>query len=245
MINIVIKKISYRKSVLPINVPTISAQIAEKFPTRCSRNNEQQQETFELQPVQSHSRTIHVAPIHSEEQSVESLENSDMIQPIGVFEFAQIAERIPIRCRNNEHRQETLELQPVQSHSRTIHVAPIHSEEQSVESLENRDTIQPIEFIESGIDSGLTPVVPVQNFCLNNIKFNPDLIGSAGLTILFVIIFIVFYFYVGQIVFADDYETFVLLQHLYYCFPIALPTIYFVVNPKHLITALRDLPCNY
>ena len=186
MINIVIKKISYRKSVLPINVPTISAQIAERFPTRCSRNNEQQQETFELQPVQSHSRTIHVAPIHSEEQSVESLENSDTIQPIGVFEF-----------------------------------------------------------IDSGIDSGLTPVVPVQNFCLNNIKFNPDLIGSAGLTILVVIILIVFHFFVGQIVFADDYETFVLLQHLYYCFPIALPTIYFVVNPKHLITALRDLPCNY
>ena len=157
-------------------------------------------------------------------------------------------------CRNNEQRQETFELQPVQSHSRTIHVAPIHSEEQSVESLENSDTIQPIgvfEFIDSGIHSGFipeseeTPVVPVQNFCLNNIKFNPDLIGSAGLTILFVIILIVFYFYVGQIVFADDYETFVLLQHLYYCFPIALPTIYFVVNPKHLITALRDLPCNY
>ena len=184
LINIVIKKISYRKSVLPINVPTISAQIAERMPTRC-RNNEQRQETFELQPVQSHSRIIHVAPIHSEEQSVESLENSETIpvQPIGVFEF-------------------------------------IHESEE-------------------------TPVVPVQNFCLNNIKFNPDLIGSAGLTILFVIILIVFYFYVGQIVFADDYETFVLLQHLYYCFPIALPTIYFVVNPKHLITALRDLPCNY
>ena len=37
LINIVIKKISYRKSVLPINVPTISAQIAERFPIRCSR----------------------------------------------------------------------------------------------------------------------------------------------------------------------------------------------------------------
>ena len=185
IINIVIKRISYRKSVLPINVPTISAQIAERIPTRC-RNNEQLQETFELQPVQSHSRTIHVAPIHSEEQSVESLENSDTIQPIEVFEF----------IADNQEPEET-------------------------------------------------PEVPVQNLCLNNIKFNPDLIGLGGLTILVVIIFIVLYFFVCQIVFADDYESFVLLQHLYYCFPIALPTIYFVVNPKHLITAMRDLPCNY
>ena len=185
IINIVIKRISYRKSVLPINVPTISAQIAERIPTRC-RNNEQLQETFELQPVQSHSRTIHVAPIHSEEQSVESLENSDTIQPIEVFEF----------IADNQEPEET-------------------------------------------------PEVPVQNLCLNNIKFNPDLIGSAGLTILVVIIFIVLYLYVCHIIFADDYESFVLLQHLYYCFPIALPTIYFVVNPKHLITAMRDLPCNY
>ena len=185
LINIVIKKISDRKSVLPINVPTISAQIAERIPTRC-RNNEQQEETFELQPVPSHSRIIHVAPIHSEEQNVESLENSDTIQPIGISEF-----------------------------------------------------------IDDNQESEDTPVVPDQKLCFNNIKFNPDLIGSAGLTVLVVIIFIVLCFFVDRIVFADDYESFVLLQHLYYCFPIALPTIYFVVNPKHLITAMRDLPCNY
>ena len=182
IINIVIKRISYRKSVLPINVPTISAQIAERIPTRC-RNNEQLQETFELQPVQSHSRTIHVAPIHSEEQSVESLENSDTIE---VFEF----------IADNQESEET-------------------------------------------------PEVPVQNLCLNNIKFNPDLIGSAGLTILVVIIFFVLYFFAKQILFAEDYESFVFKTHLYYCFPIALPTIYFVVNPKHLIPAMRNLPCNY
>ena len=68
LINIVIKKISYKKSVLPINVPTISAQITERIPAR-HRNNEEQQETFELKPVQSYSQIIHVAPIHLEEQS--------------------------------------------------------------------------------------------------------------------------------------------------------------------------------
>ena len=185
LIYIVIKKISDRKSVLPINVPTISAQIAEKIPTRC-RNNEQQQETFELQPVQCHSRIIHVAPIHSEEQNVESLENSDTIQPIGISEF-----------------------------------------------------------IDDNQESEDTPVVPVQNLCFNNIKFNPDLIGSAGLTLLAVIIFIVLYFFREMFLFEDDYESFIFKTHLYYCLPIALPTIYFVVNPKHLITAMRDLPCNY
>ena len=185
LINIVIKKISYRKSVLPINVQTISAQITERIQAR-SRNNEQQQETFELQPVQSHSRIIHVAPIHLEEQSIESLESSDTIQPIEVFEF----------IADNQEPEET-------------------------------------------------PEVPVQNLCLNNIKFNPDLIGSAGLTILVVIIFFVLYFFAKQILFAEDYESFVFKTHLYYCFPIALPTIYFVVNPKHLIPAMRNLPCNY
>ena len=133
------------------------------------------------------------------------------------------------------------------SHSRIIHVAPIHSEEQRVESLENSDTIQPIgisEFIDDNQESEETPEVPVQNLCFNNIKFNPDLIGSAGLTLLAVIIFIVLYFFREMLLFEDDYESFIFKTHLYYCFPIALPTIYFVVNPKHLITAMRDLPCN-
>ena len=186
LINIVIKKISYRKSVLPINVPTISAQIAERFPTRCSRNNEQQQETFELQPVQSHSRIIHVAPIHSEEQSVDSLDNSDTIEPIGILQS----------IADNQESQDT-------------------------------------------------PEVPGQTLCFNNSKLNPNLIGSAGLTLLVVIILIVLHFFVEQIRFADDYESFVLKTHLYYCFPIALPTIYFIVNPEHLIPAVRNLPCNY
>ena len=60
--------------------------ITERITARY-RNNEQQQETFELKPVQSHSRIIHVAPIHLEEQRVESLENSNLIQPIKIFEF--------------------------------------------------------------------------------------------------------------------------------------------------------------
>ena len=168
LINIAIRKMSYKKSVQPINIPTISGQITEVIPAR-SWNNEQQQETFELQPVQSHSRIIHVAPIHSEEQSVDSLDNSDTIEPIGILQS----------IADNQESQDT-------------------------------------------------PEVPGQTLCFNNSKLNPNLIGSAGLTLLVVIILIVLHFFVEQIRFADDYESFVLKTHLYYCFPIALPTIYFI-----------------
>ena len=185
LIHIVIKKISYRNSVQPINVSTISAQIMERIPAR-SRNNDQLQDAFELQPVQSNSRIIHLAPIHSEEQSAESLETSNTIQPIGISEFIV----------NNQESEETSD-------------------------------------------------VPAPKLCFNNSKFNPNLIGSAGLTLLVVIIFILLNFDTVKIFFTDDYESFIFKIHLYYCFPIALPTTYFAANPKHLITGLRDLPCNY
>ena len=73
LINIAIKKISYKKSVQPINVPTISAQVTESI--QVMQSNEEERDEFELQ---SHSRTINVAPIHLEEES--SLENINIIQ---------------------------------------------------------------------------------------------------------------------------------------------------------------------
>ena len=76
LIKIAIKKISYKKSVQPRKVPTISAQVTESI--RAIQSSEEGQDEFELQ---SHSRIINVAPIHLEEESVESLENINMIQP--------------------------------------------------------------------------------------------------------------------------------------------------------------------
>ena len=180
LIKIAIKKISYNKSVKPINVPTISAQVIPAI-----QSNEVEQDEFELQ---SHSRIINVDPIHLEEESVESLENINMPQPLNV----------PIE--NNK---------------------PDSIDVGNPESEENPEISDQV------------------LLCFNNRKFNPNLISSAGLALLFVILFIVCPYFLWNLRFADDFESFVFQTHIYYCVPITLPIVYFIVNPKHLSPALK------
>ena len=174
LIIIAIKKILLKKSVQPINVLAISAQLAESISAIHRSSNDEQQDTFELQAVESHSGIINVAPIHFEEQSSESLENTDTIQPMN----------LQTGSNNGENSE---------------------SEE--------------------------TPEVPNQVICFNTRKFNPNLISSAGLTLLFVIAFILLW----HIRFANIDEIF--KAYVYYFLPTALPIVYFIVNPKHLIKA--------
>ena len=179
---IAIKKISSKNSVKPINISYISSRLSESIQAIHTSRIDEPQDTFELQAVQSHSRIIHVAPIHLEEQSLESLENIGTIQPLNM----------PIQCN---------------------------------------------EFISIGIEnpkSEETLEAPNQILCLNNQKFNPNLISLAGLTFLFVITFIVAPIFVWQIRFASDFENVTLKAHIYYFMPIALPIVYFILNPKHL-----------
>ena len=185
---IAIKKISSKESVQPINVPTISGQVTEGTLAINRSTNDEQQDRFELQAVQSHSQIINVAPIHLEEQRVECLENIDMIQSIENSEFNKT----------------------------------------DVENPESEET----------------PEVPDQKVFFNNQKFNQSLIGFAGLTLLFVIIFTVGPFFDWHFRFADNFESIVFKVHLYYCLPIILPTVYFMMNPKHLIMAMRNFPYN-
>ena len=183
LIKIAIKKILYKKSVQPINVPTISAQVTESI--RAIQSSEEEQDEFGLQ---SHSRIINVAPTHLEEESVESLENINIIQLLNM---------------------------------------PIENNEPNSIDVENPESEE-------------TPEMPDQVvLCFNTRKFNPNMISSTGLTFLFVIIFIVGPFFIWNLRFADDYESLVFKSHIYYCLPIALPIGYFIVNPKHLIPALK------
>ena len=85
---IAIKKISSTKSVQPINIPSISAELMENTQATHSSRGDEQQNTFELQAVQSHLHIINVAPIHLEEQILESSDNIDRIQPMN----------LPIEC---------------------------------------------------------------------------------------------------------------------------------------------------
>ena len=183
LIKIAIKKISNKKSLQPIKVPTISAQVIESI--QAIQSNEEEQDEFELQ---SHSRIINVAPIHLEEESVESFENINIIQPMN-------------------------------------------------ESIENNE---PNSIAVENPESEKAPKTPEQVVLyFNNRKFNPNLISSTGLTFLFVIIFIVSPFFIWNTRVADNFESLVFKTHVYYCLPIVLPIGYFIVNPKHLIPALK------
>ena len=174
LIIIAMKKISVKKSVQPINVLAISAQLAESISAPNRSRNGKQQETFELQAVESHLRMINVAPILLEEQRFESLKNVDTIQPINLLTGSN-----------------------------------------DVENSESEET----------------PEVHDQVICFNTRKLNPNLISSGGLTFLFFIAFIILW----NIRFANIDEKF--KGYVYYCLPIVLPIVYFIVNPKHLIKA--------
>ena len=186
---IAIKKISSKNSVKPINIPSISSRLSESIQAIHTSRIDEPQDTFELQAVQSLSGIIHVAPIHMEEQNLESLENIGAIQPINM----------PIKCN---------------------------------------------EFISIGVEnpkSEETLEAPNQILCLNNQKFNPNLISFPVLTFLCVIILILFPIYVWHIRFANDFENPILKTHIFYSSTIVLPTVYFIVNPKHLTKATKLL----
>ena len=91
---IAIKKIYSTKSVRPINIPSISAELTENMQATHSSRRDKQQNTFELQAVQSRSQIINVAQINFEEQIFEPLDNIDTTQPmslpIGCNEFISI-----------------------------------------------------------------------------------------------------------------------------------------------------------
>ena len=186
---IAIKKISSTKSVQPINIPSISAELTESIQATHSSRREEQQNTFELQAVQSHSRIINVAPIHLEEQIFDSLDNIDTIQPMN----------LPIEC--NEFN--------------SIGVENPGSEE--------------------------TPEAPNQMLCFNNQKFNPSLISFPMLTFLCVIFLILFPIYGWHVRSANDFENHILKTHIFLSSTIVLPTVYFILNPKHLTKATKLL----
>ena len=135
----------------------------------------------------------------------------------------------------------------MQSHSQIINVAPIHLEEQIFESLDNIDMIQPmnmpiecnevISIVVENPGSEETPEASTKTLCLNNQKFNPSLISFSVLTFLCVIFLILFPIYVWHIRLANDLGNHILKTHIFYSSTILLPTVYFILNPKHLTKA--------
>ena len=175
------------------------------------------------------------------------------VQPIKIQSIStQLSKNIQaIHSSRCDEQQNTFELRAVESHSRIINVAPIHLEEQILESLDNIEVVQhtnmPIEcneFNNIGVEnsgSEETPEAPNQMLCLNNQKINPSLISFPVLTFLCVIFLILFPICVWHILLANDFEYGILKFHVYLSSTIVLPTLYFIRNPKHLTKAKKLL----
>ena len=185
--------------------------------------------------------------------AIKKIYSKNSVQPVNIPSIsARIAENIQaIHSSRNDEQQNTFELQAVQSHSGIINVAPIHFDEQLIDSLDNTDTIQPMnlpiehnEFDRFDVENqGLeeTPEAPNQTLCFNNQKFNPNLASFAMLTFLFAIAFIVLPIYRWHSHFANNFENLILKTHILFSSTIVLPTFYFILNPKHLTKATKLL----
>ena len=190
--------------------------------------------------------------------AIKKISSKKSVQPINIQSIsARLTENIQaIQSSRNDEQQNTFELQAVQSHSQIINVAPIHLEEEIIESLDNIDTIQPMnlpiernEFNRFDVEnqgSEETLEAPNQTLCLNNQKFNQNLASFAVLTLLFVIAFIVLPIYGWHVNFSKDCENIILKNrllktHMLYSSTIILPTFYFILNPKHLTKATKLL----
>ena len=177
--------------------------------------------------------------------AVKKISSKNTIQPIKVSSIsAELTERIQeVNSHRSHEPQNTFELQSVQSHLPIINVAPIHLEEQSLENIGAIQTINlPLERIDvENPRSEGTPDIPPQLPCFNNQKYNTNLISFVGLMFLFVITFIVGPTFFWHIHFANNVENVILKAHIFFSLHIALPTVYFIRNPKHLKIAVRIL----
>ena len=150
------------------------------------------------------------------------------------------------RLPNNRSNQETFELQRITRNnpSNTFDIVPLnvpnynqcsrHLEQENIteENLTTRNL-----FIHS------TKKDTLDGITLNNRKFNKNLISIGGLIFLFAMLVLIL---IPSWLAHDTKNAenlYVLFFVLLCALPLGLPTIYFVLNPKHLLISLENLPC--
>ena len=88
-----------------------------------------------------------------------------------------------------------------------------------------------------------TKLNTLDGITLNNRKFNKNLISIGGLIFLFAMLILIL---IPSWLAHDTKNAeklYVLFFVLLCTLPLGLPTIYFVLNPRHLLISLEDLPC--
>ena len=173
--------------------------------------------------------------------------------PVHPIPVQTISHRIISSLSNDRTNQETFELQPSigNNTSDTFNIVTLNvpnynqdipdrngssrdlgQENISEESLPSRKL--PINLTKFDTFGGLT---------LNNRKFNKNLISIGGLIFLFVMLVIILIPSWLAHETKNAEKLYVLFFVLLCALPLGLPTIYFVLNPKHFLIALKDLPC--
>ena len=82
---------------------------------------------------------------------------------------------------------------------------------------------------------------PLQVQAFNISKYNENLISLVGISFLVTYIIVITGLAIGSRYGLSLVQTQLYLYIAFFCLPVILPTIYFMQNPKHFISVMRDL----
>ena len=173
--------------------------------------------------------------------------------PVHPIPVPTISHRIISSLSNDRTNQETFELQPSigNNTSDTFNIVtlnvPNYNQDIPDGNGSSRDLGQENISEESlpsrKLSINLTKFDTFGGLTLNNRKFNKNLISIGGLIFLFAMLVIILIPSWLAHETKNAEKLYVLFFVLLCALPLGLPTIYFVLNPKHLLIALKDLPC--
>ena len=82
---------------------------------------------------------------------------------------------------------------------------------------------------------------PLQVQAFNISKYNENIISLVGISFLVTYIIVITGIAIGSRYGLSLVQTQLYLYIAFFCLPVILPTIYFMQNPKHFISVMRDL----
>ena len=155
------------------------------------------------------------------------------------------------RLPNNHSNQETFELQTIirNNPSNTFNIVPLNVPNYNQDIPDGNGCSRDLEHItEENLPTRnlfihSTKKDTLDGITLNNRKFNKNLISIGGLIFLFAMLVLIL---IPSWLAHDTKNAeklYVLFFVLLCALPVGLPTIYFVLNPKHLLISLENLPC--
>ena len=157
------------------------------------------------------------------------------------------------RLLNKRSNQETFELQPIirNNPSNTFNIVPLNvpnynqdiPDGNGCSRVLEQENITEENLPTRNLSIHSTKLDTLVGITLNNRKFNKNLISIGGLIFLFAMLVLIL---IPSWLAHDTKNAeklYVLFFVLLCTLPLGLPTIYFVLNPRHLLISLEDLPC--